>query len=198
MHYPARILLLSCLSVTGITALPSSGIADQPFNYYPAYGAHRGRIVYHQGPFGGSRQKIRWGGGLTDNGAAVLTGAVGAAATIFGPGSSAASTGDKAARDAEFQRSLNEDNDWLQKARDLQNRTETLRNAYLSVSGSQNGKLQNSHDNVGLQSGAIDDFSDWDSNAATSSISPIVPPIIPPAPTQSGPLDTFDDWDGGP
>jgi len=161
MYFPSTTRLRSCLFLIAIVALPLSGIAQQPFNYYPAYGALRGRMVYHQGPFGGTRQKIHWGGGITDNGAAVLTSAIGAAATIFGPGSSGESAGDKAARDAEFQRSLSEDQDWLTKAKDLQSRTEALRNAFLGTSnpppppGPQNGPI--------TPPGPLDTFDDWDS-----------------------------------
>jgi hypothetical protein len=162
MHSPRKTRLLSCLFVLGLAVQPLSAIAQQPFNYYPAYGAHRGRMVYHQGPFGGTRQKIHWGGGITDNGAAVLTSAIGAAATIFGPGSSGESAGDKAARDAEFQRSLSDDQDWLTKAKELQSRTEALRNSFLGIAGPPE-QIPGAQNGPPPQSGPLDTFDDWDS-----------------------------------
>ncbi len=57
--------------------------ADQPFYYYPAYGAHRGKIVYRDGIFV-NRQKVRWGGGLTPYGTQVIGDAITAFAPIVG------------------------------------------------------------------------------------------------------------------
>jgi hypothetical protein len=51
-------------------ALPAECFAQPPL--YEPYGAWRGRIRYHEGPFGGVRTRIRWGGGITPVGGQVL------------------------------------------------------------------------------------------------------------------------------
>lgn len=64
---------LLALAVYGMPILVAADAwADQPFFYYPAYGSQRGRIVNREGPRV-NRQKIRWGNGLTEYGASVLT-----------------------------------------------------------------------------------------------------------------------------
>jgi hypothetical protein len=68
----APALLIWLLIVLMSPAAVRSARAEQPFFYYPAYGAQRGRIVYRDGPRV-NRQKIRWGNGLTEYGAQVLT-----------------------------------------------------------------------------------------------------------------------------
>jgi hypothetical protein len=67
-----RLPLLFCLALgaaLGGAAAPAR--AGQPFFYYPAYGSPRGKIVYRDGLLV-NRQKVRWGGGITTNGAAVF------------------------------------------------------------------------------------------------------------------------------
>lgn len=60
------------LIVVALSSIAPAASAEDLFIPYPAYGAHRGKIVYRDGPFG-SRQKVRWGNGLTAYGAQVLT-----------------------------------------------------------------------------------------------------------------------------
>jgi hypothetical protein len=181
-------IAIALLILAGSEMAPSRTIAAQPFYYYPAYGSHRGRIVYHQGPFGGSKQKIHWGGGITDNGAAVLTTAIGAAATIFGPDSGETKE-ERASRDAAFQQRAAEEQDLLAKARELQGRTEALRASFM---GGQPPPLPQTDP---LPQQGLDSFSNWDSNASAAPVQVVVPP--PPAPSIPSPgrFDTFDDWD---
>jgi hypothetical protein len=117
----------------GTCACPSALLAQQPF-YYPAYGAHRGRISYHQGPFGGTRQKIRWGGGITDNGAAVLTSAIAAAGPILtaalGGRALEEDPAERAQRELENQRSLEDDQRLQTEASELLARTHQLRDSF--------------------------------------------------------------------
>ena len=81
----SRAIVRSLVVVLPLAAMGPLGEAraDQPFYYYPAYGAHRGKIVNRQGPFV-SRQKVRWGGGLTPYGAQVIGDAITAFAPIVG------------------------------------------------------------------------------------------------------------------
>src|SRR5262245_31019455 len=146
--------LSSMIGLAVATAVVSASAA-QPFYYYPAYGAQRGRIVYRQGPFGGTRQKIHWGGGLTDNGTSVLLSAIGAAETVFGPGDSSANKEAQAARDAEFKRSIDEDRRLLAEAKALRARTEALRNQFAG------GQTSNGKPPPLVNSGSLDNFSDW-------------------------------------
>lgn len=68
LHLPLLVGLALGASLGGM-ATPAQ--AGQPFFYYPAYGAHRGKIVNRDGLLV-NRQKVRWGGGITSNGAAVF------------------------------------------------------------------------------------------------------------------------------
>ncbi|MCU0880071.1 MAG: hypothetical protein MUF06_20055 [Pirellulaceae bacterium] len=74
-------IVAAAVLVSGL-ACPQHASAENPFYYYPAYGAHRGKIVYRDGPFV-NRQKIRWGNGLTAYGADVFNNAFGAATQIL-------------------------------------------------------------------------------------------------------------------
>jgi hypothetical protein len=60
--------LLALLLTLGADAAAQ---AEQPFFYYPAYGANRGRIRYVDGVFR-NKQRIHWGNGVTDNGVLVM------------------------------------------------------------------------------------------------------------------------------
>jgi hypothetical protein len=65
----ARVVLLALLQLA-LVALPAECFAQPPM--YEPYGAWRGRIRYHEGPFGGVRTRIHWGGGITPVGGQVL------------------------------------------------------------------------------------------------------------------------------
>lgn len=188
MQVCSKRIAIALLILAGSEVVPSRTIAAQPFYYYPAYGSHRGRIVYHQGPFGGSKQKIHWGGGITDNGAAVLTTAIGAAATIFGP-ESGETKEERASRDAAFQQWAAEEQDLLAKAKELQTRTEALRATFTSAPPQPQQQTELPPQQT------LDSFSNWDSNASAAPVQVVVPP--PPAPSipSPRPFDTFDDWD---
>lgn len=56
--------------------------AQQPFYYYPAYGSQRGRIRTVDGWIR-DKQRIRWGNGLTPQGAMVFTHAIDVAGAYF-------------------------------------------------------------------------------------------------------------------
>jgi hypothetical protein len=126
-------LTLLALVLGSCAICPSALLAQQPY-YYPAYGAHRGRISYHRGPFGGTHQKIRWGGGITESGAAVLLGAIDAAgpilSSVLGGRSLEEDAGQRALKDAEQQRALADDQRLQTEASDLLARTRQLRDSF--------------------------------------------------------------------
>lgn len=60
--------LIVLLVLAGADAAAQAG---EPFFYYPAYGANRGRIRYVDGVLR-DKQRIKWGNGVTDNGVLVM------------------------------------------------------------------------------------------------------------------------------
>jgi DNA repair exonuclease SbcCD ATPase subunit len=70
MFKPYMLTMLAFV-VAGASYVAAPAAADEPFFYYPAYGSLRGRIRYVDGIFR-DKQRIRWGGGITPQGAALL------------------------------------------------------------------------------------------------------------------------------
>lgn len=76
------IFFAATVVLAGGLAQPQPAAGQNPFYYYPAYGAQRGKIVYRDGLLV-NRQKIRWGNGLTPYGAAVLMHGFDVAGTVI-------------------------------------------------------------------------------------------------------------------
>jgi hypothetical protein len=171
-------IVAAAVLVSGL-ACPQHASAENPFYYYPAYGAHRGKIVYRDGPFV-NRQKIRWGNGLTAYGADVFNNAIGAAVQIL-PAvlrEDPATDDDHARSQAEFSRSMAEEAARMQHAQQLYSKTEALYTAF---------GLTPTH--VG-GAGNAGSFSDWDNSGVTT------PGTVPGTPGTTPPVPgNFQDWD---
>jgi hypothetical protein len=169
-------------------AEPPRASGQNPFYYYPAYGAHRGKIVYRDGPLV-NKQKIRWGNGLTPYGADVLNNAIGAAVQIL-PAilrEDPAAEEDRARSQAEFSRSMADEELRLQQAQQLNARTQSLAVSFgLSAAPAAS---------VGGNSGS---FGDWDNSGAAN---PNLanpgnePPTQPMTPGTAPVPGNLQDWD---
>jgi hypothetical protein len=169
-----------------VIATATPAWAEQPFFYYPAYGAQRGKIVYRDGPFV-NRQKIRWGNGLTEYGAGVINNAIGAAVQIL-PAvikEDPAAAEDAARSQAEFSRSMADEQVRMQQAQQLYSKTGALYTAFgLTPTPAAGG-------------GSAGSFSDWDNSglggSPTQPVTPGTPP--PPTPDPATAPGNLQDWD---
>jgi hypothetical protein len=183
MRWAGVLIGVGSLAISFLGASPAAG--QSPFYYYPAYGAQRGKIVYRDGPLV-NRQKIRWGNGLTAQGASVLNSAIGAAVQIL-PAvlrDDPAAAEEAARSQAEFARSMADEEARMQQAQQLYANTQALRTSFGLTPPP-----------VGGSSGS-GSFSDWDNSGLNTPspaqpVQPTVPGTPPPAPAPGN----LQDWD---